>query len=410
MNLPRRQFLHLAAGAAALSPMSRIARAQAYPTRPVRIVVGYVAGGATDIVARLIGQWLSERVGRQFIVENRPGAGGNLGTEAVVRALPDGYTLLLVNLANAINATLYDKLNFNFIRDIAPVAGIVRVPNVMLVNPLLSAKTVPEFIAYAKANPGKINMASAGVGSQSHFAGELFKMMTGVNVVHVPYRGGAPALTDLLGGQVQVMFDALPSSIEHIRSGKLRALAVTTGTRSEVLPDISTVGDFVPGYEMSNWFGVGVPKNTPAEIVEKLDKEINAALADSKLKARLADLGGMVLVGSPSDFGRLIADESRFAQFKGQVNRGILCRGGRASVIGIGHLDPPRLDGCWKSDPNLLAARRPIVSGMATPALWRSSRRRRPPRSARRSLGGRRGSWARRQAADRPDCMTCAPL
>ena len=277
MKLPRRQFLHLAAGAAALPAVSRIAWAQAYPTRPVRIIVGFAAGGAADIIARLIGQWLSERLGQPFVIENRPGAGSNIATEAVVRAPPDGYTLLLVGTANAINATLYDKLNFNFIRDIAPVAGIIRVPNVMVVNPSVPAKTVPEFIAYAKANPGKINMASGGIGTAAHVSGELFKMMAGVDMVHVPYRGAAPALTDLLGGQVQVMFASMPSSIEHIRAGKLRALAVTTATRSEALPDIPTVGEFVPGYEASAWYGVGAPKDTPAEIVDKLNKEINAA-------------------------------------------------------------------------------------------------------------------------------------
>ena len=293
MKLPhRRQFLHLAAGAAALSTVSRFARAQGYPSRPVRIIVGFAAGGGVDIVARLIGQWLSERLFQQFIVENRPGAGRNIATETVVRAPADGYTLLLVSPANAVNATLYDKLNFNFMRDFAPVAGIMRVPNVMLVNPSVPAKTVPEFIAYAKANPGKVNMASGGIGGGDHMAGELFKMMTGVDMVHVPYRGAAPALTDLIGGQVQVMFASLPASIEYIRAGKLRALAVTTATRSEVLPDIPAVSELVPGYEASNWYGVGVPKNTPAEIVEKLNKEINAALADPRMKARLADLGG----------------------------------------------------------------------------------------------------------------------
>ena len=265
---------------------------------------------ANDIVARLIGQWLSERLGQPFIIENRPGAGSNIATEAVVRAPPDGYTLLLVGPPNAINATLYDKLNFNFIRDIAPVASIVRVPNVMVVNPSVPAKTVPEFIAYAKANPGKINMASAGIGSSAHVAGELFKMMTGVDMVHVPYRGAAPALTDLLGGQVQVCSPRMPASIEYIKAGKLRALAVTTATRSEALPDVPTVGEFVPGYEASSWYGVGAPKNTPAEIVDKLNKEINAALADPKIKARLADLGGTALAGSPADFGKLIADET----------------------------------------------------------------------------------------------------
>jgi tripartite-type tricarboxylate transporter receptor subunit TctC len=310
MKLPRRRFLRLAAGAAALPAVSRIASAQTYPTRPVRIVVGFPPGGSSDIVARLIGQSLSERLGQPFIIENRPGAGSNIAAEAVVRAPPDGYTLLLIFSANAINATLYDKLNFSFIRDIAPVASVVRVPHVMEVNPLVPAKTVPEFIAYAKANPGKLNMASGGNGTPAHVSGELFKMLTGVNIVHVPYRGAAPALTDLLGGQVQVQFDNLASSIEHIRAGKLRALAVTTATRSEALPDIPTVGDFVPGYEASAFFGIGAPQSTPAEIVDKLNKEINAILADPKMKARLADMGATVLAGSPTDFGKLIAADT----------------------------------------------------------------------------------------------------
>jgi tripartite-type tricarboxylate transporter receptor subunit TctC len=310
MKLPRRQFLHLAAGAAALPALSRIARAQAYPTRPVRIIVGFAPGGATDIMARLIGQWLSERLDQQFVIENRPGAGGNLGTEAVVRAPADGYTLLVVTAVNAINATLYEKLSFNFIRDVAPVAGIHREPNVMKVNPSVPVKTVPEFIAYAKANPGKINMASGGIGAPSHVSGELFKMMTGVNLVHVPYRGAGPALVDLLGGQVQVNFSTMSSSIEYIRAGRLRALAVTTATRSPVLPDVPTVAEFVPGYESSFWTGVGAPKNTPAEIVDRLNKKINAALADPKMKARLAELGATVLTGSPGDFGKFIAAET----------------------------------------------------------------------------------------------------
>ena len=310
VKVPRRQFLHLAAGAAALPAVSRIARAQTYPTRPVRIIVGFAAGGPTDIAARLIGQWLSERLGQQFVIENRPGAGSNIGTEAVVRAPPDGYTLLLVGTPNAINATLYDNLNFNFIRDIAPVASIMRAQGVMVVNPSVPAKTVPEFIAYAKANPGKINMASAGNGSPPHISGELFKLMAGVNMVHVPYRGGGPALTDLLGGQVQVMFEPDVSSIEYIRAGKLRALAVTTATRSEALPDIPTVGEFVPGYEASGWYGVGAPKDTPAEIVDKLNREINAGLADPKIKERLADLGGVPMPMTPAEFGKLIADET----------------------------------------------------------------------------------------------------
>jgi tripartite-type tricarboxylate transporter receptor subunit TctC len=311
MKLPhRRQFLHLAAGAAALPAVSRIAQAQAYPSRPVRIIAGFAPGGGVDIVARLIGQWLSERLGQQFIIENRPGAGTNIATEAVVRAPADGYTLLLVNPANAINATLYDNLSFNFIRDVAPVAGIMVVPNVMVVHPSVPAKTVPEFIAYAKANLGKINMGSGGIGGPSHVAGELFKMMAGVDLVHVPYRGVAPALTDLIGGQVQVIFSTMPGSIEYIRTGKLRALAVTTAMRAEALPDIPAVGEFVPGYEASAWYGLGAPKNTPAEIVAKLNKEINAGLADPKLRARLADLGGTVLAGSPADFSKLIAEET----------------------------------------------------------------------------------------------------
>jgi tripartite-type tricarboxylate transporter receptor subunit TctC len=310
VKLPRRNFLHLAAGAVALPALSRIAWAQAYPSRPVRWIVPFPPGGATDILGRLMGQSLSERLGQPFVIENRPGAGSNIGTEAVVKAPADGHTLLLATSANAINATLYDKLSFNFMRDIAPVAGLIRGPNVVVVNASFPAKTVPEFMAYAKANPGKLNMASFGNGTTPHVAGELFKMMAGVNLVHVPYRGAAPALTDLLGGQVQVMFGTMPSSIDHIRDGKLRALAVTGATRSEELPDIPTVGEFVPGYEVSNWFGVGAPKATPAEILDRLNTEINAGLADSRIKARLADLGGVVLAGSPSDFGKLVADET----------------------------------------------------------------------------------------------------
>jgi tripartite-type tricarboxylate transporter receptor subunit TctC len=310
VKLLRRQFLHLAAGAATLPAVSRFAWAQAYPTRPVRIIVGFAPGGVGDITARLIGQWLSERLGQPFVIENRPGAGGNIGTEAVVRALPDGYTLLLVGGWNAINATLYEKLNFKFIRDITAVAGIVRVPSVMVVHPSVPATTVPELIAYAKSKPGKITMASPGKGLPSHLAGELFKMMAGVDMVHVPYRGGGPALNDLLGGQVQVYFGTTVSSIGYIRAGRLRALAVTSATRSDVLPDIPTVGEFLPGYEASGWTGIGAPKTTPAEIVEKLNKEINAALADPKLKARLADLGGTVLALSPVDLGKLIAEET----------------------------------------------------------------------------------------------------
>src|SRR5262245_17183728 len=311
MKLPhRRQFLHLAAGAAALPVVSRLAWAQAYPTRPVRLIVGFAAGQAIDITTRLMGQWLSERFGQQFIVENRPGAGGNLGTEAVVRAPPDGYTLLAVGSNNMINATLYEKLNFNFIRDIAPVASIARVSQVMEVHPSFPAKTVPEFIAYAKANPGKVSFASAGNGSVAHVTGELFKMMTGVNMLHIPYRGAAPALTDLLGGQVHVMFDNMPSSIEHIRAGRLRPLAVTSTTRLEELPDIPTMGEFVPGFETSAWGGIGAPKNTPAEIIDALNREINAALADSKMQARFADLGGQVLALSPSEYARRITEET----------------------------------------------------------------------------------------------------
>src|SRR5262245_22126030 len=310
MKLPRRNFLHLAAAAAALPAVSRFAWAQAYPTRPVRIIVGFPAGGGADIVARLIGQWLSERLGQQFISDNRPGAGTNIGTEAVVRSAPDGYTLLLATSPNAINASLYDKLNFNFIRDIAPVAGIMVVPNIIVVHPSVPAKTVSELIAYAKANPGKINIASGPIGAPSHVAAELFKMMAGTDMLLVPYRGAAPALTDLLAGQVQVMLPTMPASIEYIRAGKLRALAVTTATRSDALPDIPTVAEFVPGYEASTWYGVGAPKATPAKIVDKLNKEVNAALADPKNKARLADLGGDVLALSPADFGRLIADET----------------------------------------------------------------------------------------------------
>jgi tripartite-type tricarboxylate transporter receptor subunit TctC len=310
MKLPRRKFLHLAAGAGALPAVSRMAWAQAYPTRPVRIVVGFPAGGAGDIVARLMGQWLSERLGQPFVIENRPGAGGNIGTEAVVRAPPDGYTLVQVGTYNTINASLYDKLNFNFVRDIAPVAGNFGFPLVLEVNPSVPVKTVPEFIAYAKVNSGKVNLASFGNGTSSHVAGELFKMMTGLGLVHVPYRGSAPALTDLLGGQVQVMFDSVTASIEHIKAGKLRPLAVTGTARSDLLPEIPTVADFVPGYEASGWLGIGAPKFTPAETIEKLNKEINAGLSDPKIKARFAELGGMALTGSPTDFGKLIADET----------------------------------------------------------------------------------------------------
>jgi tripartite-type tricarboxylate transporter receptor subunit TctC len=310
MKLPRRTFLHLAAGAAGLPAVPRFAWAQAYPTRPVRIVVGFTAGSASDIIARLVGQWLSERLGQPFVIDNRPGGGGNIGTEAAVRSAPDGYTLLLVAPQNAINASFYDKLNFNFIRDIAPVAGVIRVSLVMVVNPSVPANTVPEFIAYAKANPGKVTMASPGNGSSPHVSGELFKMMAGIDMIHVPYRGGGQMMTDLIAGQVQVSFIGLTVAIEHIRSGKVRALAVTTATRSDVLPDIPTVGDFVPGYEASAFWGVGAPRNTPAEIIDKLNKEINAGLSDPTLWRRFAEGGGTVLAGSPADFGKFIADET----------------------------------------------------------------------------------------------------
>jgi len=306
----RRNFLQLAAGATALPSVSRIARAQAYPTKPVRIVVGFAPGGANDIIARLIGQWLSERFGQSFVIDNRPGANSNIATEAVVRASPDGYMLLLVGPQHAMNATFYEKLNYNFLRDIAPLGSISREINAMVVHPSFPAQTVPEFIAYTKANPGKINMGSAGIGSTPHVYGELFKMLSGVNMLHVPYRGGGPALTDLLGGQVQVMFATVPSSVEHIRAGKLRALAVTAAMRSEALPDIPTMGDFLPGYEASSVYGLGAPRNTPVEIIDKLNKEILAALADPKIKARLAETGGVVVPGSPADFGKLLADET----------------------------------------------------------------------------------------------------
>jgi tripartite-type tricarboxylate transporter receptor subunit TctC len=318
MRRSRRRFLQLAAGAAALPTLSSAAltrawaqaAAQTYPSRPVRIIVGLAAGGATDIVARLIGQWLSERLGQQFVIENRPGANGNIGTETVVNSNPDGYTLLAASPGVAINGALYDKLSFDVMRDIAPVAGILRVPNVMAVGLSLPVKTVPEFIAYAKANPNAINMASAGIGSSNHLSGELFKLMSGAPMVHVPYRGAAPALTNLVGGQVQVIFSAVPSTIEYIKSGKLRALAVTSTSRAGALPDVPTVAEFVPGYEASNWWGICAPKKTPADIVDKLNREINAAFADPKMKPRLMELGGELLAGSPADFGKLIADET----------------------------------------------------------------------------------------------------
>jgi tripartite-type tricarboxylate transporter receptor subunit TctC len=310
MKILRRRFLHLAVSAAVLPAVPWVARAQTYPSRPVRLIAGYPPGGGADIVARVMGQWLSERLGQPFVIENRPGANTNIATEAVARATPDGSTLLLITTANAINATLYDKLNFNFIRDVAAIGGIMRVPNVMQVNPLLPVRTVPEFIAYTKANPGKVNFASGGNGGGSHVIGELFKAMAGVDMVHVPYRGDAPALTDLIGGQVQVAFPTLPVSIEQIRAGKLRALAVTTATRSEALPELPTVSEFLPGFEASSWFGIGAPLNTPTEIINTLNREIVAALADPKIKSRIALLGGAVLPGSPADLGKLIADET----------------------------------------------------------------------------------------------------
>jgi tripartite-type tricarboxylate transporter receptor subunit TctC len=318
MKLLRRQFLHLTAGAAALPAVSRIAMAQAFPSRPVRLIVGVAPGSAPDILGRLLAQSLTERLGQPFMVENRQGGGGNIAIESVVKAPADGYTLLLVTIQSAVNASLYEKLNYDFMRDIAPVASISRQTLALEVNPSFLAKTVPEFIAYAKANPGKLSMASPGNGSTNHMAGELFKVMAGVDMVHVPYRGGAPALTDLMGGQVQVMFGDLASSLEYVRGGKLRALAVSTASRSDALPDIPPLSDFVPGYEASGWFGIGAPKNTRAEIVERLNNEINAGLTDSKLETRYAELGGTVLVGSPSDFGRHIAKET---QKWGQVIR-----------------------------------------------------------------------------------------
>ena len=306
----RRRFLQLAASAAALPAVSRMARAQAYPSRPVRMIVPFGSAGASDIVARVMGQWLSERLGQQFVIENRPGAGGNLGTEAVVRAPPDGYTLVMVGQPNAINATLYDKLSFSFISDVAPVAGVIRFPNVMNVTPSVPAKTVPEFITYAKANPGKINMASPGIGSSPHMIGELFKMMAGVDIIHVPYRSVAAAMTDLISGQVHMMFATTAASVEYVKAGKLRALAVTSAMRAESLPDTPTVDESLRGFEGSSWYGVGAPSNTPLEIISMLNKEINLAFVDPKMRMRFADLGGTVIPGSPHDFGKLIADET----------------------------------------------------------------------------------------------------
>jgi tripartite-type tricarboxylate transporter receptor subunit TctC len=310
MKFPRRQFLRLAGGAAVLPAVSTIAKAEAYPSRPVRLIIGYTPGGSADLTARLMGQWLSERLGQPFVIENRPGGGTNIATEAVVRAPPDGSTLLLAAPANAINATLYDKLNFNFLRDVEPVAGIIRFPNVVVVNPQVPVKSIPELIAYAKANPGKLNMASSGNGSTIHMSGELFKMLTGINMVHVPYRGGAPALTDMISGQVQVMFDNIPTCAEHVKSGKLRGLAVTSTTRSEVLPDLPTVADFLPGYEASAWYGIVAPKNTPAEVIDTLNNATNAVLADPAAKTRFAELGAILLSGSAAGFGKLLADET----------------------------------------------------------------------------------------------------
>ena len=310
MTLSRRHFFGLATGAAVLPALSRIAQAQPYPSRPVRLVVGFPPGSTNDILARLIGQWLAERLGQPFITENRPGAGSNLATEMVVRAPADGYTLLMAATSAAINATLYDKLNFNFIRDIAPVASILRQPHIMLLHPSVPAKTVPQFIAHSKDNPGKINMASPGNGTGPHMAGELFKMMAGVDLVHVPYRGGAPALTDLLAGQVHMMLPAPAAAIEYIRNGTLRALAVTTATRSEALPQVPTIGEFVPGYQADTWFGVVAPRSTPGELVDKINREINSGLADSKMRARLDDLGGGVFPETPAEFGKLIADDT----------------------------------------------------------------------------------------------------
>jgi tripartite-type tricarboxylate transporter receptor subunit TctC len=310
MRFHRRRFLQLAAGAAGLPGATRLANAQAYPGRPVHLICAYAAGGPNDITARLISQWLSERLGQQFVVDNRTGAGGNIGTEAVVRAAADGYTLLLTSSSNAVNDSLYDNLSFNFSRDIAPIASIVRVPNVMVVNPSVPVKSVPEFIAYAKANPGKINMATAGNGSITQTAGELFKLLAGVNLVAVAYRGGGPALIDLIAGQVQVMFEPTLSVVEYIKAGKLRALAVTSAARSEALPDLPNIAEFVPGYEASQWYGLGAPKNTPPEIIARLNTEVNAALADPKMKARFADLGGIPTPMTTADFAKFIAEET----------------------------------------------------------------------------------------------------
>jgi tripartite-type tricarboxylate transporter receptor subunit TctC len=310
MKISRRKFLHLAAGSGALPVLSRTARAQAYPSRPVHIIVPFAAAGPNDIVARVVAQWMSEHLGQPFVIENRPGAGTNVGTEIVVHAPPDGYTALMVSSSHAINATLYDKLNFSFIRDIAPVASIMRVPNVMVVNPAFPARSVREFIDYGKANPGKLNFASSGIGASNHMSGELFKAMTGLDMTHVPYRSSGPALTDLISGQVQVMFDAMSSSVEHIRGGRLRPLGITTATKADALPGVPVIADVVPGYEVSNWFGFGMPRSTPADVIMTFNKAVNEAVADPKLKVRLADLGGILMPGSPADFGKLIAEET----------------------------------------------------------------------------------------------------
>jgi len=325
MKFPRRKFLQITAAMAALPALPRVARAQTYPSRPVHFIIGYPPGGSADLTARMVGEWLSERLGQQFVIESRPGGGTNLATEAVVRAPPDGYTILLAAPANATNAALFEKLNFDFLRDIEPVGGLIRFPDVVELNPSVPVRSIPELIAYAKANPGKLNFASSGVGSTLHVAGELFKMMTGVDIVHVPYRGGAAAMVDLLSGRIQLMFDNLPTSVEYIKAGKLRPLAVTTATRSDVFPDLPTVGEFVPGYEASAWYGVGAPKGTPPEIVATLNKAINAILADPTAKARFTGLGATLLPGSPADFGKLVADETakwgkviRFAGIKAE--------------------------------------------------------------------------------------------
>jgi tripartite-type tricarboxylate transporter receptor subunit TctC len=310
MQISRRKFLHLAAGTGALPVLSRTARAQAYPSRPVHIIVPYAAAGPNDIVARVVCQWMSEHLGQPFVIENRPGAGTNIGTEMVVHSPPDGYTVLVVSVSHAINATLYEKLSFNFVRDIAPVASIMRVPNVMVVNPSFPARSVREFIDYGKANPGKLNFASSGVGASNHMGGELFKFMTGLDMMHVPYRSSGPALTDLISGQVQVMFDSIASAVEHIRSGRLLPLGVTTTTKADALPEVPVIADTVPGYELSNWFGFGMPRNTSADVVMTFNKAVNEAIADPKLKARLAELGGILMPGSPAEFGKLIAEET----------------------------------------------------------------------------------------------------